>query len=91
MAHRSGSFKAGRTHHLDKKQYKSEPKTLHFRVPFEPPFPASLSAGGRGTQAELQPRVVTTSASKPGDAFPDVRSVVVHSVDAWGFNATVAR
>ena len=38
--HRSGRFKAGQTHTLDKKEYKGVPKTLRFHVPFLPPFPA---------------------------------------------------
>lgn len=83
---RSGITKAGHTH--KHKKVKGEPRSVRIHIAFDPPLvaPPGSTAGVYGF-----PEVVATMCGEPGQSFPDVHGIVVHDVDAFGFNATVMR
>ena len=86
LSYRSGISKAGHTH--KHKKVKGEPRSVRVHIPFDPPllFPIGSEPGLYGA-----PQVVATMCGEAGQSFPDVHAVVVHDIDAHGFNATVLR
>lgn len=86
LSYRSANSKIGHTH--KHKKVKGEPRSVRVHIPFEPPLlaPTGSEPGMYGA-----PVVIATMCGEAGQSFPDVHAIVVHGVDAYGFNATVLR
>lgn len=86
LSYRSGNSKVGHTH--KHKKVKGEPRSVRVHISFDPPL---LAPTGSEPGMYDAPHVIATMCGETGQSFPDVHSIIVHGVDAYGFNATVLR